>query len=120
MKGLRVSIYKSDYIGPQDQPSTNVQKLTLVGVIPNMHKRFPELFEPTEDAPAAKVVHRHIFGEDLYHIEVIDNPMNKPGSVGPMHGGNFAYTSDGRFPWSRPLAIHDRYETQAHYDANFI
>lgn len=36
--------------------------------------------------------------------------------VGPMFSGNFAYTSDSRFPANYPLPIHDRYETVRDYD----
>ncbi len=37
----------------------------------------------------------------------------------PMMGGNFVYTSDGRFPNKYPLPVHDRFETPAQYAANF-
>lgn len=49
-----------------------------------------------------------------FHLE----PRNgkRKGCVGWMMGGNFAYTSDGRFGYGYPLPIHDRQETQEEYD----
>ena len=43
-------------------------------------------------------------------------PMIQPtDTVGPMAGGNLAYTSDSRC--KRVYHVHDRFETQATYDA---
>ena len=63
---------------------------------------------------------RMIWGEKHYFVE----PVKKPRHVlGPMFGGNFAYTSDGTWAemlgerTGRPLPIHDRFETQEEYDA---
>lgn len=39
------------------------------------------------------------------------------GLVGPMLGGNLAYSSDSRC--RRVYHIHDRFETQSRYDANW-
>jgi hypothetical protein len=45
-------------------------------------------------------------------------PLGKrPGMVGPSDGGNLACTSDSRL--RGVYHIHDRWETQAQYDANF-
>ena len=45
------------------------------------------------------------------------NPLVQPtGFVGPMCGGNLAYSSDSRC--RRVYHIHDRFETQNQYDAN--
>lgn len=45
-------------------------------------------------------------------------PVARPKHLGWMFGGNIGYTSDGRFDKlaSYPLPIHDRQETQEHYD----
>lgn len=44
---------------------------------------------------------------EYLHVE----PINQPeGHSGPMFGGNFVYTSDGRFPGRYPLSVHDRFE----------
>ncbi len=63
---------------------------------------------------------RVLWGEKHYCIE----PVVKPRKLcGPMFGGNFAYTSDGRWAemlWEsvgRPIPIHDRFETREQYDA---
>ena len=39
------------------------------------------------------------------------------GSVGPMFGGNFVWTSDSRFrvEYGGPVPIHDRFETKEQY-----
>lgn len=34
-----------------------------------------------------------------------------------MFGGNFVYSSDSRFPSDYPIPVHDRFESQATYDA---
>ena len=64
-----------------------------------------------------KVVERQLFGKTYKHIE----PYNRPdkGCVGWMSGGCFAYSCDNRYRKisDYPLAIHDRQETQAQYDA---
>ena len=63
---------------------------------------------------------RMLWGEKHYTIEPVMHPK---GKVGPMFGGNFAYTSDGIWAdmlgerTGRPLPIHDRFETQDQYDA---
>jgi hypothetical protein len=61
--------------------------------------------------------------EQVYHVvenvpghfclQMAFPPAN---GVGPMFSGNFAYTSDSRFPANYPLPIHDRYETAEEYD----
>lgn len=43
-------------------------------------------------------------------------PLQVPGSIGPMFGGNFGYTSDSRFGGAA-IHIHDRFETAAQYRA---
>ena len=39
-----------------------------------------------------------------------------PNKTGYMFGGNFAYSSDSRFPFDYPLGIHDREETWEEYE----
>lgn len=49
-------------------------------------------------------------------------PLIKPaGKIGPMMGGNFVYTCDGRFPYIYgkahfPIPVHDRFETPEEYE----
>ena len=58
-------------------------------------------------------------GDETNSVKIIENvpghfcavPLIYPkGMIGPMFGGNFIYTSDGRFPFSYPIPIHDRFE----------
>lgn len=59
-----------------------------------------------------KVVKRHLFGRDYYHIE----PVARPNGVGWMYGGCIVCTSDSRFRFDYPLKLHDRTESQEQYD----
>ena len=66
------------------------------------------------------VVHRRLFGGDLYHIE----PFAPAKGAGWMAGGNYAATSDSRFSklcggQYGAVAIHDRDETWEQYNSNF-
>jgi len=66
----------------------------------------PELFAPTKDAPELRLVRRDLNGEYL-HAEPVERPVKM---AGPMAGGNFVYSSDGRFPNRYPISVHDRFE----------
>ena len=48
------------------------------------------------------------FDKKYYYLEPV--APKKEGCVGWMMGGNFAYSSDSRFPFNHPIAIHDRQE----------
>jgi hypothetical protein len=88
--------------------------------------------------PCAVRINVRIIGGPVYSIEPVDRRHQL--AVGPMMGGNYAATSDSRFasearrvavaelikngwPDPRPdrfygaMAVHDRFETQAQYDA---
>ncbi len=67
-------------------------------------------FDPSETAPAALLVNGKIIqaGRDSNERWELKRWY---GYMGAMFGGKFAYSSDGRFPSSFPLPIHDRYET---------
>ena len=62
---------------------------------------------------------RMLWGEKHYYIEPVMHPKHK---LGPFFGGNFAYTSNGIWgdllgeTTTRPIPIHDRFETQEEYD----
>ena len=66
------------------------------------------------------LVRRELWGEDHSYAAPLIRPANK---LGPMFGGNFIYTSDDNFykmcglTTASPIAVHDRFETQAEYDA---
>jgi hypothetical protein len=60
-------------------------------------------------------------GDETNSVQIIENvpghhcaiPFVHPeGTIGPMFGGNFLYTSDSRFPLMYPVPIHDRFEFQ--------
>ena len=53
-------------------------------------------------------------GRDYWALVPIVEPV---GLIGPMAGGNLAYSSDSRC--ERVYHIHDRFETQEHYNANW-
>lgn len=69
-----------------------------------------------------KVVKRHLFGQDIYHIEPVARP--KLYNVGWMMGGNYAASCDSRFVemiggfggFYGAIPIHDRQETREEYD----
>ena len=102
MKGLTFSIYR-DASGSDCTNggiSARVTRGTLIG------PGIPEIFDPTPDAPAFRMVTRKIGGELYYHLEPVDAPANK----WVMFGGNYGKCSDSRFPSRYPLPIHDRIE----------
>ena len=75
--------------------------------------------EPTDQEPLYNLVYRQAYG---YHLE----PANKPtGLVGPMFAGAYArinyrikelLTEKLGYPCPEVLKVHDRFETQEHYD----
>lgn len=87
-------------------------KVTEITVVDDT---LPKLTTPSARAPEFKVVRRNLFGGVYLHLEPVDRPV---GAVGPMFGGNFAYTSDsrGRKVAEYPLPIHDRFETKEEYE----
>jgi hypothetical protein len=109
--GLIVSIYRADY-----DSTMNVfhgkSRITLVNV--------DGPFQPTENAPAAKLVAG-------YGNTAIIVPADETEFDGvQMMGGTFASTSDSRFQRAveklvgvshHAVAIHDRRETWAEYEA---
>lgn len=107
--GLLVSIYRDDY-----DSEMNVfygkTKLVLVNV--------EGPFEPSADAPAAKLVQG-------YGKTAIIIPAENDFEGVQMNGGTFASTSDSRFQRAVEglvgvshfaVAIHDRRETWAQYE----
>lgn len=73
----------------------------------------PEIFSERPDLPALMLV-KNRWG---YHCE----PLAGPGGdkvIGPMFGGCFVTTSDSRMP-AEVIRVHDRYETERQYAANW-
>lgn len=116
MQGLTASIFEDKQIGNCSNGgiSSRCKQVTVVG----LGKR-AEIFEPTDDAPAVKLVKRTIGGRTVVHAE----PVNAPpaGHIGWMAGGAFISTSDSRFSEAAgfygAVSLHDRCETPAQYDA---
>jgi hypothetical protein len=111
MKGLLCFVYKCPWDATNGGISSRCHQVTLVGLGPE-----GEIFEPTVEAPAVRLVRRRtsLSNRVYLHAEPVDKPE---GMVGPMAGGNFIYTSDSRFPCDYPISLHDRFETQAQYNA---
>ena len=64
-----------------------------------------------------KVVKRELFGQEVYHVE----PVADPVETGWLMGGNYAASPDSRFAamagyMHGALAIHDRQESPEEYD----
>ena len=62
-------------------------------------------FHPTEEIPELRLVRRTVCGHEYLHAEPV-----RPAGVHWMFGGNFVFTSDGRFPNDYPIPVHDRRE----------
>ena len=105
MKGLLCFIYENKSFGNCSNGgiSSKVKSVILTG------KRIAQIFEPDDDKPEVRLEHRLVCGRPYltaYPVEPI-----KKGNIGYMCGGCFIYTSDGRFPASYPIPLHDRQET---------
>jgi hypothetical protein len=102
--GLHVSIYRS-----QHDSEANVfhgaKSVTVVNL--------PGPFEPTPEAPAARLWHTP------YGDPILVPDTYQPEKAGPMNGGTFAATSDSRWNSAvgyRAIPVHDRFETWAQYE----
>lgn len=73
-------------------------------------------FEPSDRIPTLLVIRRWIGTPNEYaHAVPCDKdgvPLAPKGANGPMFGGNFVYSSDGRFRaiCQYPIPVHDRFE----------
>src|SRR5690349_12806937 len=119
-KGLTVDVYSA-----ASYPRTAGQPLRYTLVHPDLDGPF----EPTEDRPEVNLVVRNIGGQTIVHAEPAAGPEGSEQMVGPMAGGSYIGTTDSR--WSSLLEsilghrfygaipLHDRWETQRHYNSNF-
>jgi len=91
--------------------TSNKRDVILIG------EGIPEIFEPSERSPA---VYLHIrpdtlcaghmaLGKDGSVKRVMVSPSEVDGRHG-MFGGQFVYSSDGRFPFTAPIHVFDRFE----------
>lgn len=100
--------------------SSRFDRFTLVGVI---EETLGELSParpiadaphyPTKNAPPVVAVHRHVGGTEdggRYWTIYPADDEGRPDRAGRMFGGNFAYSSDSRFPGRYPISIYDRKE----------
>ncbi len=83
-------------------------------------------FEPTEDAPAARLA-RNAFNEPIIVPAdefLLDQNILPDTFIGPMMGGTYAGTSDSRLQKQSGIygavAIHDRFETHDEYRRNSL
>jgi hypothetical protein len=113
MKGIRADIYRArtNNDGSNGGLSSRVDQVTIID------GRIDGPFEPSDDAPAVRLVERMLNGAPYYHLEPFDRPE---GKLGPMMGGTYVATPDSRLRRIAPsgvLPLHDRFETQAEYDS---
>jgi hypothetical protein len=117
--GLTVYIFRSDYDSEQNLFHGNRQ-LCIVNVSGPSH--------PGEGCPPAMLVPGHLPGT-MRVVAVEETGLDQwtevrpDHSAGPMFGGTFAYTSDGRWRGATPdhglleaVPIHDRFEIQTRND----
>jgi hypothetical protein len=108
-KGLLVWVWRSPRLGD-----------CTAGGVSSKHDQFVLTGEtvfgvthPDQETPELKLVRRPRAGGEYLHAE----PAHKPkGMVGPMFGGNYISSSDGRFPNAYPIPIHDRFESPKEND----
>lgn len=117
MKALPVSVYRSSRIGDCTNGGISAKYDQLLVVCDD---GFIDVDPANPPKNLAEVVHRHLFGQDIYHIE----PWENAKGAGWMMGGNYAATSDSRFSklcgnQYGAVAIHDRDETWEQYNSNF-
>lgn len=121
--GLIVSILEDKRLGNCSNGGVSSEKneMTLVNV--------DGPFKPTDDRPAALLVPGHMPG--IAHVVVAEErddeyvPMRPDDAVGPMMGGAYVASSDGRFGQAveeitgarfyGAVPLHDRFETVGQY-----
>ena len=96
MKGFQVEIY-SYRDADAFSPMRHARKVTIID------PAVPAMYEPTEDAPAVRIVRRNLFGREYIHAEPY-----APGTYSA--GGRFIYSCDSRFREinNYPISLHDR------------
>ena len=116
MKALPVDVYRDarrgDYDCTNNGISSRFRELLVI-----CDDGFITVDENNPPENLCKVVHRHLFGGDVYHIE----PVVPPQGAGWMMGGNYAASCDSRFSelcghQYGAVAIHDRQESWEMYD----
>ena len=114
MKALPVSVYRDATPGDctNNGVSSRFRELLVI-----CDDGFINVDENNPPENLCKVVKRHLFGRDIYHVE----PVARPHGAGWMMGGNYAASCDSRFSelcgkQYGALAIHDRQESWEMYE----
>ncbi len=105
-KGLRVSILENKELGNSSNNGISSRETSLI-LIPNaVCPTIPEIFEGS-DAVLVEIEKRTIGNREVYTAVPCD--LKKTGDW-CMFGGSYITTSDSRFPFDHPIALHDRIE----------
>jgi hypothetical protein len=95
VKGITASIYSNGFVDSYS-PIKDAKQVTIIneGV---------ELFEPSEQAPAVRIVRRNINGSEYIHAEPLRAGMY-------AFGGRYIHCSDSRVRSINkyPIPLHDR------------
>ena len=102
-KGMSVDVYRNahGYDTTRDGISSEAKSFLLVG------EGVAEVFSEHPDTPTMYLIKRVLWGKQADYICPDKDGMYHNGY---MFGGNFAYSSDSRFPSKQPIPIHDRQE----------
>lgn len=108
-KGLRAEIFRWS-LGDCSKGglSSKHTTVTILSDDPNIRG---QVFEPTDDAPAVRIVRRRTWRDE--YVRVHAEPLDMAGKM-LMHGGTFVYSRDSRYydytGTRYPIALHDRHE----------
>lgn len=105
IRGYKVQVIKGKYESTNGGITSLNEELVLVidGVRGDT--------EIDENEPHLLLVHRFLFGSDVYHAAPSVNPK---GMIGPMSGGNSVKCEHVDF-FMPELKVHDRFETSEQY-----
>ena len=105
-KGLLCWIYTNKQFGDCscNGISARFQKVVVLNNPEFPEVQVPEIFEPSEDAPAVRIGQA---GRKFHVYCVESKEINKRWT---MCGGSYVATSDGRWPFEGPVSLHDRVE----------
>ena len=102
MNGLICNIYKPGYGSCSNNGISQIcNEVLLTGI--NC-----DVFNESEKIPAVKIAKKNYHGQEYVYAVPVKNVES--GNNGWMMGGCFIYSSDSRFPFKHPIALHDRQE----------
>ena len=107
MKGMIVAVSRrtDGYDCMNGGVTSKVARVTLVST------GIPELFEPTEDEPALRLIERDVgFDKFLIAAPLDAEHEGKRGGFPYMFGGNEVSSCDDWFPCDHPIKVFDRKE----------